>query len=416
MHANTQTRLKRWQPLLVAAVSLFVLAAALALGLYWQPGPPTGADGGVARTDERNARGPTHAANWANVPSANDPAEVPPGNNEPEPPPPDDPAPADSEHFVLRDGGPLPEMMEWELTKTDYEAILADPNASAEAKKEAGLRHRLKFYEWPGRNKSILAGFEFKQQDYPELRDFEAADGRIYVKFYRDPEGPPLVYMRQRFVLTRPGLEIQVNISVFSSRAWAQRDFLGSILDAFGGGRISEARVGDVWSHNPHTNASSTAFVRHNISVRLDATLLEDGFELLDTASLAERIDRKIRADAVPGRTWEDIAAHRPKIERFRLNGTELVAAEGLNAVQVEFTAVPPEGQTLKAAIECENPVKGSHIRLDANTWVWAETKDPYAVTKEQSGRVWAIAYLPNLLFTVAETSIVVKPKPPAND
>ncbi|MCC7508271.1 MAG: hypothetical protein IT464_02715 [Planctomycetes bacterium] len=412
---------------------LALLAVCLAVGvllLVLYKHPPSPSD--VAHDQHFNAapanNGAPHVIPRANQHAANQPANTPAANDDPQPAPDTDPVekPPDpdgpvAEEFVLRDGGPLPALMDWELTKTDYEAILANPQASKAERSEAGLRLRYKFYEWPGRSLSFLAGLELKQADYPELKGYtelQHEPGRTTVEVLHDPSmAAPLVRITRKHWFQKEDVYTTIAFTVFSSRAWAQRAFLNQLARGMGG-KLAPAKVGDVWTITPQSERGVTAdlsFARHNIFVKLD-TITSDGSgktRLTDLEALAEQMDRKIRADAVPGRTWEDIAAHRPIIERFRLNGTELIAVEGRNAVQVDFTAVPPEGQTLKAAIECENPVKGSNITIDATTWVWAETKDPYAVTKEQSGRVWAIAFLPNLLFTVAETSIVVKPKPP---
>lgn len=310
---------------------------------------------------------------------------------------------------------PDPMGLAWDLSPAALEAISRDEMADEHLRGEARRRLRLRIDEIPGRHVHKLGGFSFDVEDYSMLAGFEVNRDKSSVTV--QPSGgadtSPIFRMeRELSLFTRPAVPgghwslVELTLGVWPSREWALREVGGPRPPAEG-----RPAVGDVWrydsvSEGGQEDEADLSFARHNVTVRLHFRQGGGNRPPSIHNQLAWELDRKIQANAVRADTWADLSEHLPKVEQFELDPPALVAGSIRERAAIKLTVTGPNDEPVQTLARVESPpLFGGGERLLP---VGVRPED--APDSEQRYRVWVVAYLPNPLFTVAETTILVKP------
>lgn len=375
-------------------------------------------DGNTARTtsgnSERreNAELPRHnfPRDNSEAPIVNAPA------NEPTNKPPDNPPVENGRPKVKRVPVRAPEL-DWGLSKAACGRIAKDVNATKEQRAEAQSRLFLDFTEWPGRETQRLGGFAFIPTDYGELNGFKVLDDRTQVL----TNGVPPNVMLERVVkFIKTTGQLTVKIRVMASRHWAQRYFLSWIAPPSAApglpvlGKDQGIFVGDVcqgYAEDKAQTSGEFTFVRHNVAVRLELIPLHsvDGPPVeMNLIAFAQRMDGVIRSQSMDAKDWDALDKNRPMIDEFAIEADELEQVTGKSRSPVSCVVHHPLEQKVSLVSVAE---EGGLTLTNKDGRPVAALIALGGKYEARTYKAWLIAYDDSLLFSVAEASVMVKPK-----
>jgi hypothetical protein len=110
------------------------------------------------------------------------------------------------------------------------------------------------------------------------------------------------------------------------------------------------------------------------------------------------------------------LGKHLPQVQRLEINRSYIKPVGGSHLAAVNAVASGPGAANIGFQAFCRAPAVAyfstGQRRLVVSLHHYLRDDRASLITEVQECPVWVVAYLPNLMFTVVETSVLIKPAP----